>query len=48
VEEFKIENKDEKRINIDEMVVRIRSWQDNNLQMKYGREAVKLKLLIQI
>lgn len=36
------ENKDEKRINTDEMVARIGSWQDNNLQMKCAREAVKL------
>jgi len=36
------ENKDEKRINTDEMVARIGSWRDNNLQMKCGREAVKL------
>ena len=36
------ENKHEKRINTDEMVARIGSWKDNNLQMKCGREAVKL------
>ncbi|STC73895.1 putative ATPase [Clostridium botulinum] len=36
------ENKDEKRINIDEMVARIGSWKDNNLQIKCAREAVKL------
>ena len=36
------ENKDEKRINTDEMVARIGSWRDNNLQMKCAREAVKL------
>lgn len=36
------ENKDEKRINTDEMVARIGSWKDNNLQMKCAREAVKL------
>lgn len=36
------ENKDEKRINTDEMVERIGSWKDNNLQMKSAREAVKL------
>lgn len=36
------ENKDEKRINTDEMVARIGSWKDNNLQMKSAREAVKL------
>ena len=35
-------NKDEKRINTDEMVARIGSWRDENLQMKCGREAVKL------
>lgn len=36
------ENKTEKRINTDEMVARIGSWKDNNLQMKCAREAVKL------
>ena len=36
------ENKDEKRINTDEMVAHIGSWKDTNLQMKCGREAVKL------
>ncbi|SFB02568.1 zeta toxin family protein [Clostridium frigidicarnis] len=36
------ENKDEKRINTDEMVARIGSWKDNNLQIKCAREAVKL------
>ena len=36
------ENKNEKRINTDEMVARIGSWKDNNLQIKCGREAVKL------
>lgn len=36
------ENKDEKRINTDEMVARIGSWKDNNLQMKCAREVVKL------
>lgn len=36
------ENKDEKRINTDEMVARIGSWRDSNLQMKCVREAVKL------
>lgn len=36
------ENKNEKRINTDEMVDRIGSWKDNNLQIKCGREAVKL------
>jgi len=35
------ENIDEKRINTDEMVVRIGSWQDNNIQMKCARESVK-------
>lgn len=35
-------NKDELRINTDEMVARIGSWQDDNLQMKCAREAVKL------
>lgn len=36
------ENKDEKRINTDEMVARIGSWKDSNLQIKCSREAVKL------
>ena len=36
------ENIDEKRINTDEMVSRIGHWQDNNLQIKCAREAVKL------
>ena len=36
------ENKDEKRINTDEMVINIGSWKDNNIQMKCAREAVKL------
>ena len=36
------ENKEEKRINTDEMVARIGSWQDKNLQIKCVREAVKL------
>ena len=36
------ENKNEKRINTDEMVARIGSWKDNNLQIKCAREAVKL------
>ncbi|NOW04491.1 ATPase [Clostridium beijerinckii] len=31
-----------KRINTDEMVARIGSWQDNNLQIKVGREAVRM------
>ncbi|MGL4655575.1 MAG: zeta toxin family protein [Sarcina sp.] len=35
-------NKDEKRINTDEMVANAGSWQDDNLQMKCAREAVKL------
>ncbi|OPJ58163.1 zeta toxin family protein [Clostridium chromiireducens] len=35
-------NKDEKRINTDEMVARVGSWKDNNLQIKCAREAVKL------
>ncbi|EES51210.1 zeta toxin family protein [Clostridium botulinum] len=36
------ENKDEKRINTDEMVARIGSWKDSNLQIKCAREAVNL------
>ena len=36
------ENKDEKRINTDEMVASIGSWQDNNIQIKCAREAIKL------
>ena len=36
------ENKNEKRINTDEMVAKIGSWKDNNLQIKCAREAVKL------
>lgn len=36
------ENIDEKRINTDEMVARIGSWKDNNLQIKCARDAVKL------
>ncbi|WP_315109969.1 zeta toxin family protein [Clostridium intestinale] len=36
------ENKDEKRINTDEMVARVGSWKDNNLQIQCAREAVKL------
>ena len=36
------ENKNEKRINTDEMVARIGSWKDNTLQLKCAREAVKL------
>lgn len=36
------ENKEENRINTDEMVARIGSWKDTNLQMKCAREAVKL------
>ncbi|WP_461207588.1 zeta toxin family protein [Clostridium sp. DL1XJH146] len=35
-------NKYEKRINTDEMVVKLGSWKDNNIQLKCGREAVKL------
>lgn len=31
-----------KRINTDEMVARIGSWQDSNLQIRAGREAVKM------
>ncbi len=40
------ENKDEKRINTDEMVAKIGSWQDDNLQIKCAREAVKLIYMI--
>ena len=36
------ENKNEKRVNTDEMVARIGSWKDDNLQMRCAREAVKL------
>ncbi|URZ06113.1 zeta toxin family protein [Clostridium felsineum] len=36
------ENKSEKRINTDEMVARIGSWKDDNLQIKCAREAIKL------
>ena len=36
------ENKNEKRINTDEMVSKIGSWKDANLQIKCAREAVKL------
>ncbi|KGK86574.1 zeta toxin family protein [Clostridium sp. HMP27] len=36
------DNKHEKRINTDEMVAIIGSWQDNNLQIKCAREAVRL------
>lgn len=35
-------NKSEKRINTDEMVAKVGTWKDNNLQIKCGREAVKL------
>lgn len=35
-------DKNEKRINTDEMVSRIGSWKDENLQAKCAREAVKL------
>lgn len=41
------QNKDEKRINTDEMVVRIGSWKDSNLQMKcdqIAKERVKLRV----
>lgn len=31
------ENIDEKRINTDEMVARIGSWQDNNIQRKSNK-----------
>lgn len=40
------ENIDEKRINTDEMVARIGSWQDNNIQIKCARKAVKLIYMI--
>lgn len=36
------ENRDEKRINTDEMVARLGSWEDKNLQIQCGKEAVKL------
>lgn len=36
------ENIDEKRINTDEMVARLGSWKDNNIQIRCAREAVKL------
>lgn len=36
------ENKNEKRINTDEMVARIGLWKDSNFKMKCAREAVKL------
>lgn len=36
------ENKEEKRINTDEMVARVGSWKDTSLQLKCAREAVKL------
>ena len=36
------DNKNEKRINTDEMVARLGSWKDNNLQIKCAREAIKL------
>lgn len=35
-------NKQEKRINTDEMVSKIGSWKDNNLQIKCARTAIKL------
>ncbi len=34
--------KEEKRINTDEMVTRIGSWKDSDLQIKCAREAIKL------
>lgn len=36
------DNKNEKRINTDEMVARLGSWKDNNLQIKCAREAIRL------
>lgn len=36
------ENKEEKRINTDEMVARVGSWRDKSLQLRCAREAVKL------
>lgn len=36
------QNKGEKRINTNEMVARIGSWEDSNLQIKCAREAVNL------
>lgn len=36
------ENKNEKRINTDEMVAGLGSWKDNSLQIKCAREAIKL------
>lgn len=35
-------NKNEKRINTDQMVSRIGSWENANLQIKCAREAIKL------
>lgn len=35
-------NKNEKRINTDEMVSKIGSWENANLQIKCAREAIKL------
>ena len=35
-------NRNEKRINTDEMVSRIGSWENANLQIKCAREAIKL------
>jgi len=32
----------EKRINTDEMVARVGTWRDDNLQLRCGKEAVKL------
>lgn len=34
-------NKTENRINTDEMVARIGSWKDSNLQIKCAGEAIK-------
>lgn len=39
---FYKDNSNEKRINTDEMVSRIGSWEDKDLQIKCGREAVRL------
>lgn len=35
-------DKNQKRINTDEMVARIGSWKDNNLQIRCAREAIRL------
>jgi len=32
----------EKRINTDEMVARVGNWRDDDLQLRCGREAVRL------